>query len=142
MLYSAAGGNFSPFADTHLLRFAITMVMALIIASMPRDFVKLMAYPGYIIVLLLLVAVEAAGSLGGGSQRWLEVGPIRIQPSELMKPAVALALAWTLSQTAAQGREELRGYLRGEAGIEQLTRHPQRSPLPHRRGVPHPRSYR
>ena len=93
VLYSAAGGNFSPFADTHLLRFAITMVMALIIASMPRDFVKLMAYPGYIIVLLLLVAVEAAGSLGGGSQRWLDLGFMQLQPSELMKPAIVLVLA-------------------------------------------------
>lgn len=93
VLYSAAGGSFSPFASSHLLRFGVFMVVALVIASMPRDFVKLVAYPGYIAVLLLLVAVEAAGAMGGGSQRWLEVGPIRIQPSEIMKPTIALALA-------------------------------------------------
>ncbi|GAB5347641.1 rod shape-determining protein RodA [Alteriqipengyuania sp. 357] len=93
VLYSAAGGSFSPYADTHLLRFGIFVVVALVISAMPRDFVKFAAYPSYIIILLLLLAVEAAGAMGGGSQRWLEVGPIRIQPSELMKPAIALALA-------------------------------------------------
>ena len=93
VLYSAAGGSFSPFASTHLLRFAIFMVVALVIASMPRDFAKFVAYPAYVVVLILLLGVEAMGAVGGGSQRWLEVGPIRIQPSELMKPTVALALA-------------------------------------------------
>lgn len=93
VLYSAAGGSFSPFASSHLIRFAIFMVVALVISTLPREFAKFAAYPSYVAILLLLVAVEAAGTLGGGSQRWLEVGPIRIQPSELMKPAVALALA-------------------------------------------------
>ena len=93
VLYSAAGGSFTPFASSHLIRFGIFMVVALVIAAMPRDFVKLVAYPAYVGILLLLVAVEAAGAMGGGSQRWLEVGPIRLQPSELMKPAIALALA-------------------------------------------------
>ncbi len=93
VLYSAGGGAMSPFANSHLIRFAIFLVVALVISSFSRDFVKLVAYPGYIVVLVLLVAVEAMGAMGGGSQRWLEVGPIRLQPSELMKPAVALALA-------------------------------------------------
>ena len=93
VLYSAAGGSFTPFASSHLIRFGIFMVVALVIAAMPRDFVKLVAYPAYVGILLLLVAVEAAGAMGGGSQRWLEGGPIRLQPSELMKPAIALALA-------------------------------------------------
>ena len=93
VLYSAAGGSFSPFASSHLIRFGVFMVVALVIAGMPRDFVKFAAYPAYVVILLLLLAVELVGAMGGGSQRWLEVGPIRIQPSELMKPAVALALA-------------------------------------------------
>lgn len=62
-------------------------------ALFPRDVAKFFAYPGYLVVLVLLMAVEAVGAMGGGSQRWLEVGPIRLQPSELMKPAVVLALA-------------------------------------------------
>ncbi|WP_284125367.1 rod shape-determining protein RodA [Parerythrobacter aestuarii] len=93
VLYSAAGGNFQPFASSHLLRFAVTFVMAMVMAVFPRDLVKFVAYPGYGIVLVMLLGVELMGAMGGGSQRWLEVGPIRIQPSELMKPAIVLALA-------------------------------------------------
>ena len=93
VLYSAAGGAFQPFASSHLLRFGVTLVMASVMALFSRELVKFAAYPGYIAVLLLLLAVEIVGAMGGGSQRWLEAGPIRIQPSELMKPAVVLALA-------------------------------------------------
>lgn len=93
VLFSAAGGSFQPYASSHLLRFAIFMVMALVMAFFPRDLAKLAAYPAYGMVLLLLLGVEALGAIGGGSQRWLELGPIRIQPSELMKPAVVLVLA-------------------------------------------------
>ena len=93
VLYSAAGGAMQPFAASHLLRFAIFLVMASVIAVFPKPLVKFMIYPAYVGVLLLLMAVEAMGAMGGGSQRWLEVGPIRIQPSELMKPVVILTLA-------------------------------------------------
>ncbi|WP_394269538.1 rod shape-determining protein RodA [Qipengyuania sp.] len=93
VLYSAAASSISPYADSHLLRFGIFFIMAVVISRLDRPLVTFMAYPAYVVVLLLLVAVEAAGAIGGGSQRWLEVGPIRIQPSELMKPAVVVALA-------------------------------------------------
>ena len=93
VLFSAAGGSMDPFASSHLMRFALFMVMAAVIASVPPDLVKLLAYPGYIAVLLLLIAVEAIGAMGGGSQRWLNIGPIVLQPSELMKPAIVLVLA-------------------------------------------------
>jgi rod shape determining protein RodA len=93
VLYSAAGGNFQPFASSHLLRFAVFMVMAIIIAMTPRDLVRWAAYPAYGVILLMLLAVEIVGAVGGGSQRWLEAGPIRIQPSELMKPILVLAMA-------------------------------------------------
>ena len=66
VLYSAAGGSFTPFASSHLIRFGIFMVVALVIAAMPRDFVKLVAYPLYIAVLLMLIAVETMGAMGGG----------------------------------------------------------------------------
>lgn len=93
VLYSAGGGSWQPFAAPHLLRFAIFLVMAGIIAAMPREAVRVLTYPAYLVVLLMLLGVEVVGAVGGGSQRWLEVGPIRIQPSELMKPAVVLAMA-------------------------------------------------
>ena len=93
VLYSAAGGAMEPYASSHLLRFGIFFVMAVIISRFNREIVSFFAYPAYVVILLLLLAVEIVGQVGGGSQRWLEAGPIRIQPSELMKPAVVLALA-------------------------------------------------
>ncbi|ANK13518.1 rod shape-determining protein RodA [Erythrobacter neustonensis] len=93
VLYSAGGGAMQPFALSHFVRFGVFSVMTAIIASLPRDAVRLLTYPAYTAVLLLLLAVEVVGQVGGGSQRWLEFGPIRIQPSELMKPAVVLAMA-------------------------------------------------
>ena len=93
VLYSAGGGAMQPFAMSHLIRFMVLGVMTAIIAALPRDAVRLLTYPAYLVVLLMLLAVEIVGQVGGGSQRWLEFGPIRIQPSELMKPAVVLAMA-------------------------------------------------
>jgi len=93
VLYSAAGGSFDPYASSHLIRFGLFLVMALVIGRLPSDLVRFAAYPVYGAVVLLLLAVEALGAIGGGSQRWLELGPIRLQPSELMKPAIVLALA-------------------------------------------------
>lgn len=93
VLYSAAGGSLSPFAASHLVRYGVFLAMALVMSFIPRDWVYLAAYPLYGAVLVLLVMVEAIGAMGGGSQRWLELGPIRIQPSELMKPGIVLALA-------------------------------------------------
>ncbi|MXO85250.1 rod shape-determining protein RodA [Altererythrobacter aurantiacus] len=93
VLFSAAGGNMQPFAQSHLIRFGIFLVMAVIITFFTRDAMKLLAYPIYLIILLLLVAVEAIGFVGGGSQRWLNLGFMTLQPSELMKPAIVLTLA-------------------------------------------------
>ncbi|GIX18441.1 rod shape-determining protein RodA [Erythrobacter cryptus] len=93
VLYSAGGGAMMPFALPHFLRFAVFAVMAGVIAALSRPTIDMLTYPAYLAVLLMLLAVEIVGAVGGGSQRWLEVGPIRIQPSELMKPAVVLAVA-------------------------------------------------
>ena len=93
VLTSAAAGNFDAYAESHLVRFAVFFAMALFISRLNKPFVQMMVYPAYIGVLLLLLAVEIVGQVNGGSQRWLEVGPIRIQPSEIMKPMVVLALA-------------------------------------------------
>lgn len=93
VLFSAAGGNMQPFAASHLMRFGVFLLMAFAMVLFGRPLVQFMAYPVYGLVLILLIAVEAIGAMGGGSQRWLELGFIRIQPSELMKPAIVLALA-------------------------------------------------
>lgn len=93
VLYSAAGGSMQPFAASHLVRFGIFMVMALIISALPRELVRLLTYPAYIIVVAMLILVEAMGALRGGSQRWLDLGFMVLQPSELMKPVIVVTLA-------------------------------------------------
>lgn len=93
VLYSAAGGNWDPYASSHVIRFGVFLVMAFVLSRFSRDLVMLLAIPIYGVVLLMLVAVEAIGFVGGGSQRWLDLGFMQLQPSELMKPAIVLVLA-------------------------------------------------
>ncbi|KLE36090.1 rod shape-determining protein RodA [Aurantiacibacter luteus] len=93
VLYSAAGGSLSPYASSHLVRFAVTLVMALIMSYVPIEWARMGAIPAYLATLVLLMAVEAVGALGGGSQRWLNIGPLVLQPSEFMKPGIVLILA-------------------------------------------------
>jgi rod shape determining protein RodA len=93
VLFSAAGGSMQPYATSHLVRFAVFLAMAMVISYLPVDLVRWAAYPAYGVVVLLLMLVEALGQLGGGSQRWLDLGPIVLQPSELMKPVIVLVLA-------------------------------------------------
>jgi rod shape determining protein RodA len=93
VLYSAASGSFSPWAGQHFIRFSIFLTMAFIIAQVPEKLLRGLAFPGYAAVLIALVGVELLGAIGGGSQRWLELGFIRLQPSEFMKPAVVIACA-------------------------------------------------
>ena len=93
VLYSAAGGSVSPWAGTHAMRFAVFLTMALVIRLFSENFIKLWTYPGYIVVAALLLLVELVGAVKGGSQRWIDLGFIRLQPSELMKPLVVLAIA-------------------------------------------------
>ena len=68
VLFSAAGGSMDPYASSHLVRFGVFLVMASIIASLPREFVRFFTYPAYFVVLLLLFGVEIIGQVNGGSQ--------------------------------------------------------------------------
>lgn len=93
VLYSAAGGHIRPWALTHVFRFAFFLAVAVAMSRFPREWFKQFAYPIYFAVLILLVLVEMLGAIGGGSQRWLNLGFMTLQPSELMKPAIVLVLA-------------------------------------------------
>ncbi|HEX7753445.1 MAG TPA: rod shape-determining protein RodA [Novosphingobium sp.] len=93
VLYSAAGSHISPWAGTHVLRFCVFLAMAIVLSRFRRKVFKQFAYPIYAGVLVLLVFVELLGAVGGGSQRWLNLGFMTLQPSELMKPAIVLVLA-------------------------------------------------
>ncbi|MRG72187.1 rod shape-determining protein RodA [Alphaproteobacteria bacterium HT1-32] len=93
MMYSAANGNFDPWATRQMARFGVGMAIMLFIALLDIRFWLRSAYLAYVVVLVLLIAVEVFGSIGMGAQRWIAVGPIQVQPSELMKIALVLALA-------------------------------------------------
>ena len=93
VLYSAAGNKVWPWAAMHVLVFVVFLGMAIVISRVPRELFKQWAYPAYIGLLGLLVLVEAVGRIGGGSQRWLNLGIMTLQPSELMKPVIVLVMA-------------------------------------------------
>lgn len=93
MLFSIAGGSWEPWADKHLLRFGIYFVLMIVLALVDLRVWFSLAYPIYGVGLLLLVAVALVGDSSLGAQRWLALGPVRFQPSEIMKIGVVLALA-------------------------------------------------
>ncbi len=93
MLYSAANGSMSPWAERQMLRFAFAVGVMIVIATVNIRIWLRYAYVLYFMALGLLVAVEVAGYVGMGAQRWLSLGFVNIQPSELMKIFLVLALA-------------------------------------------------
>ena len=93
MLYSVAGGSLSPWAEPQMKRFVLGLAVMLIVAMVPIWFWRNMSVVAYIVSLLLLVAVELVGIEGKGAQRWINLGFMRLQPSELMKIALVMVLA-------------------------------------------------
>ncbi len=92
-LYSAAGGSPEPYATRHALRFAFGLVIALAIGLVDIRIIAKIAWPSWILGVVLLVLVLRIGHVGKGAQRWLELGGLQMQPSELMKLALILVLA-------------------------------------------------
>ena len=93
MLYSAANGSFNPWASRQMARFGAGVVAMLIIAVTDIRIWLRYAYVIYGLALVLLVAVEMMGFVGMGAQRWVDLGFFQLQPSEVMKIALVLALA-------------------------------------------------
>jgi rod shape determining protein RodA len=93
LMYSVAGGSFEPWAGRQIARFGIGMVVLLLVAVVHLRTWYQLAYPIYGASLMLLVAVEIMGRMGKGAERWIDIGPLQLQPSELMKLALILALS-------------------------------------------------
>ena len=93
MLYSVAGGSFSPWAEPQMKRYALGFAVMLIVAMIPIWFWRNMAVLAYAVALILLGLVEVIGVERNGSQRWLDLGPMDLQPSELMKISLVMLLA-------------------------------------------------
>ena len=93
VLYSAAGGSVQPWALKQAVVFMGFLAIAVAMSWMSEATIKAIAFPLYGVTLIMLIGVEALGFATKGAQRWLDLGPIRLQPSEFMKPAIVLALA-------------------------------------------------
>ena len=102
MLYSAADGNMWPWAERQVVRFGVALVVMVIVATINIRIWLRYAYVLYFLALALLVAVEVAGYVGMGAQRWISLGFVNVQPSELMKIFLILALARYFNASAIE----------------------------------------
>lgn len=93
MLYSVAGGSLEPWAMRQIVRFLVGLVILVVFAMIDIRLWMALAYPFYLASLGLLVVVQFMGKVGKGAERWIDLGVIQLQPSELMKLALVLALA-------------------------------------------------
>ncbi|MCO4841683.1 MAG: rod shape-determining protein RodA [Yoonia sp.] len=93
MLYSVAGGSVDPWMAPQVKRFGVGIVLMIAVAMVPIWFWRNISALAFSASLLLLVGVEFFGAVGMGAQRWIDLGFMRLQPSELTKITLVMALA-------------------------------------------------
>ncbi|MBF0391927.1 MAG: rod shape-determining protein RodA [Alphaproteobacteria bacterium] len=93
MLVSAANGNVDPWASRQMVRFGVGVGVMLVVGLVDIRIWMKHAYALYVIAAILLVLVELRGTIGMGAQRWIDLGFVQLQPSEVMKISLVLALA-------------------------------------------------
>ena len=108
-LYSAAGGNWNPWAKSHLIRLIIGVVLMFIITFIHPKFFYKLTLISFLLGLLSLVFVKFFGV--GSVQRWITIGGLNIQPSELMKFALILMLAKYFDQLSKINFDRLFSYV-------------------------------
>ena len=108
-LYSAANGNWQPWAVKHITRFGAAMVLMIGLAVVDIRTYYRWSYLFYFATLFLLIAVEVIGHIGMGAQRWINLGLFKLQPSELMKIGMVLFLARYFSTATLQTIQSIRG---------------------------------
>ncbi len=99
VLYSASGQNWSRVIDG-AIRAALGGFAMCALAQVKPAFLRRLALPLWVLGVILLVVVDVTGHIGKGAQRWLDLGFIRFQPSEIMKLAVPMTCAWWLHERA------------------------------------------
>jgi len=92
-LYSAAGGSYDPWSKTQMIRYSVGICLFMYVSSVNIKLWLSLSYIIYFVSLLLLILVYVIGDIGMGAQRWLDLGFVRIQPSELMKFSLILLIA-------------------------------------------------
>jgi rod shape determining protein RodA len=93
MLYSAANGSLQPWASRQMIRFAVAFIPMVMVAVIDIRHWFRAAYWVYAVALVLVIAVDLRGFVGMGAQRWIDLGFIQLQPSEIMTIGLVLALA-------------------------------------------------
>ena len=92
-LYSAAGGSPDPYASRHIIRFGVGLVVMIGVALVDIRLIEKFSYVVYGGSVVLLILVLRMGHVGKGAQRWIELGGLQLQPSELAKIGLVMALA-------------------------------------------------
>jgi len=93
MIYAATGGEWSRGAEQHLIRLVLASGLMFFVAIVDIRVWYSLSYPIYFLSLILLIGVDLFGVTVNGSERWIDLGPVRLQPSEIMKLAIVMALA-------------------------------------------------
>ncbi len=93
MLYSIAGGEMDTWALPQIKRFGMGLALLFFVAFIPIWFWRSMSGVSYLVAMLLLLVVHFFGTVGMGAQRWIDLGFMRLQPSELMKVTLVMILA-------------------------------------------------
>ncbi|MBS1202169.1 MAG: rod shape-determining protein RodA [Chromatiaceae bacterium] len=96
VLYSASGQDLAS-VERQLVRLGLALALMFAVAQVPPARLERWSLPLYGLGILMLVAVLVVGDVGKGAQRWLDLGFMRFQPSELLKLAVPMAVAWLLA---------------------------------------------
>ena len=97
VLYSASGQSFDR-VNAQLINIAIALITMWLVANVQPQLMERMAFPLYLLGILLLLGVALFGDISHGARRWLDLGIIKIQPSELMRIAMPMMLAWYFSR--------------------------------------------
>ncbi len=97
VLYSASGQNWNMVLEAGV-RAALGGTAMCALAQVKPAFLRRLALPLWAIGVLLLIVVDFTGHIGKGAQRWLDLGFMRFQPSEIMKLAVPMCAAWWLHE--------------------------------------------
>ena len=111
MLYSAANGHWNPWAIKQLARFCVGLGVMFVLALIDIRWLMRYASVFYIFALVLLLVVEVTGHIGMGAQRWINFGFFKLQPSELMKIALVMALAKYFHGVPLQSIESIKGII-------------------------------
>lgn len=93
VLYSAGGGHHEPWAWRHGIRLAFGLSVMIAVALIDIRFWFRWAFTFYVLAFVMLLGVEVLGEINKGAQRWIDLGVVQLQPSELMKVGLVLCLA-------------------------------------------------